>query len=333
MRLDKENLLNLTRDFVAERTRSDYRILAVFLCGALLGEEYLLGGTADIDLIFIHIIDVPFKREVVRLADEVHLDIAHHTQEEYSRPHQLRSHPWLGPTLFECKPLHDPRHFIDFTQAGVRGQFDRPDYVLARARSQAEHARQIWSSLTLASTEPGPKELEIYLRSVNHAANAIALLSGPPLTERRFLIGFPRKAEAVGRPGLFPGLLGLLGGPNVEVDDLRLWFPSWQETLAALPQSECPPTLHPDRRLYYLRAFEAILEMEEPRAVLWPLLSTWTQAALVLPADAPQQEAWRSAFQYLGLAGAGFGERLAALDAYLDLVEETLADWAKQTGA
>jgi len=333
MRLDKENLLNLARDFVAERTRSSYHILAVYLCGTLLKEDYMLGGTADVDLVFIHIVDAPVKREIVRLADEVHLDISHQLQEEYSRPYQLRSHPWMGSTMFECKALHDPRHFIDFTQAGVRGQFDRPDYVLARASSQAEHARQMWSSLTASPTKPGPKELEIYLRSVNHAANAIALLSGPPLTERRFLLGFPRKAEAVGRPGLFPGLLGLLGGPNVDAESMRLWLPAWQETMAALPSSECPPRLHPDRHLYYLRAFEAILGMEEPRAVLWPLLNTWTQAMLVLPPDAPQQDAWRSAFQYLGLAGPEYTERLAALDAYLDLVEETLADWARESGA
>ena len=86
----------------------------------------------------------------------------------------LRLHPWLGPTINSCKILFDPQHTLDFAQASVRGQFLQPSTVLQRARPQVEKARQIWLSFESSPIEPGPKELEDYLRAVAHAANGIA---------------------------------------------------------------------------------------------------------------------------------------------------------------
>jgi hypothetical protein len=85
--------------------------------------------------------------------------------------------------------------------------------------------------------------------------------------------------------------------------------------------------------MYYLKAFEAMLGQEEYGVVLWPLLNTWTQAISLLSPEAPQQESWSVVLKKLGLGGKEFGDRVSALDAYLDLVEETLEDWAKGTGA
>jgi hypothetical protein len=42
---------------------------------------------------------------------------------------------------------------------------------------------------------------------------------------------------------------------------------------------------------------------------------------------------WNDTLTRLGLLGAGFDERVAALDAYLDMVEETLDKWARDNGA
>jgi hypothetical protein len=52
-----------------------------------------------------------------------------------------------------------------------------------------------------------------------------------------------------------------------------------------------------------------------------------------LPADAPQLGDWEAAFLKLEIAGAAFQERIAALDAYLDTVEETLEVWGRAHGA
>ena len=66
---------------------------------------------------------------------------------------------------------------------------------------------------------------------------------------------------------------------------------------------------------------------------MWPFLRTWTMAIRRLAPDSPAYEVWRRATLQLGLLGDAFGERMAALDAYLDLIEETLEMWARQSGA
>jgi hypothetical protein len=333
MRITRELLLKLGRDTVSRRVSEGRDLLAIYLCGSLLEEEFLLGGTTDIDLVFVHVDKVALQREISRLTDEVHLDIAHHDEREYRQTRRLRLHPWLGPALNGCTVLYDPQHFMDFTQAGVRGQFDRPDYVLQRSRKQLETARQIWFNYQAETAEVGPQAIAAYLRAVTNAANAVASLSGPPLTERRFLLNFPARAEAIGRPGLHAGLLGLLGAPNLDVQSPGAWISLWNEAYQAVSPQLAPPRLHSDRRLYYLSAFESIVDGLQPEAVLYPLLRTWTMAVGLLPVDSPSRAAWRQAVTQLGIGGEAFAERLAALDAYLDLVEETLEVWARQNGA
>lgn len=332
MRITPETLLKIARDTVNRRTRSDRDLLAIYLDGSLLENDPLLGGTVDIDLVFVHNEEVTLDREIQPLTDEVHLDIAHHTRSTYQHARELRLHPWLGPTVFGCKILYDPQHFMDFTQAGVRSQFNRPDNVLARARSQAEHAREMWLALHNLNTAAGLRDISLYLKAVEHAANAITSLSGSLLTERRFLSRFPARAEVVKHPGLYPGLLGLLGAPNVNAETLHSWLPDWESTYKAIPPTQAPPRLHPARFNYYRLGFEPILQGEHPHDILWSMLQTWTRAIALLPPDHAGQHTCQEALQHLGLLGAGFAQRVAALDAYLDMVEEMLEEWGRSNG-
>jgi hypothetical protein len=180
--------------------------------------------------------------------------------------------------------------------------------------------------------EPGLAEISLYLQAIEHAVNAVASLSGSPLTERRFLLRFPARAQAIGRPGLYPGLLGLLGGPSVDGQTLSAWLPAWQSAYQAIPAVQAPPRLHPVRRAYYQRAFEKILSGNQPQDVLWPMLRTWTHMMQLLPESGIQHQEWSESFQRLGLLGEGFAQRVEALDAYLDTVEEILDDWARAAG-
>ncbi|MFQ5615322.1 MAG: hypothetical protein ACE5GO_02540 [Anaerolineales bacterium] len=340
MRITRQLLLRIAKDTVAKRVRSNRNLLAVYLSGSLAGEtDPIVGGAGDIDLVFVHEMRPPADREIVRLTEDVHLDIYHHDRAIYRQPRTLRTHPWLGQAIYGCQILHDPRHFLDFTQASVRAHFFHPDTVLQRSRAQIELARETWFSfqfygrLGTIVDQPGRVEMTKYLRAVANVANAIANLNGSPLPERRFLPVFSSRAEDLGKPGLYPGLLGLLGAPAVEADDLRAWLPVWKsvyETAGEL--TERPIELHPYRYPYYRRAMDTLLESERPMDALWPLLNTWMEAVNCLPEGHDALETWQKVFLYLGLLGGGFTERIAALDAYLDLAEETLEGWAGTKG-
>ena len=332
MRVDHDTLMKITLELVEERTREDRNLVSVYLCGSLLEGEYLLGGATDVDLVFIHYDEVLKGREILPLTEDVHLDIAHHAQNLYRTPRSIRVHPWLGPTIKECRILHDPQHFMDFTQASVRGQYERPDRVHERARAQIETARKIWLDYQNEKPPPGPEDIYRYLKALENAANAVAGFNGAPLCDRRFLMGFPERAERIGKPGMAAGLLGMLGAPNIEGSALVDFLPGWINAFEALPDQDRPARLHPARRQYYLSAFETMLESELPETMLWPLLRTWTLAAKNLPENAPEVMEWRSALAKLRLLGEDFKDRLAGLDAYLDLIEDTIESWARKNG-
>ncbi|MCU0484624.1 MAG: hypothetical protein MUC85_00805 [Anaerolineales bacterium] len=334
MRVTRETLLKLAKDFVAERTRSDRTLLGVYLQGALVEDEPLLGGITDLDLFLVHSDAMPQNREIIRISDEIHLDLAHHYRSQYRQPRDMRRHPWLGDCINGGKILYDPQHFLDFTQASVRGQFNRQDQVLLRSRTRLDHAREIW--LALHETAPGncgARVVTDYLRAVENAVNAVAGLSGAPLTERRFLQRFPARALAVRRPGLTAGLLGLLGAPQVTGEQIRVWLPAWQADFRSAAPESVPVRLHQNRLSYYLYGLEASLNSPNPRDALWPLLRTWTTLASGMPEQSAPGEGWLNMMDSLGLQGDGFTERIAALDAYLDTIDELLEDWGKEHGA
>ena len=328
MRITRETLLKIARDTAAQRARASRDILCIYLTGSLTTDHPLLGGVTDIDLIIVHSSEPPVEREVVRLTDEVSLDIAHYSQRLYQRPRTLRTDPWIGSSLAEDPlQLYDVAHWFEFTQASAAAQFYEPENVIERARPLAESARQGW--LALEGVPASTQRLRTYLKIIEQAGNAVACLSGPPLTERRFLQGLPARAAAIGRPGLAGGLADLFTPSEPlaaeQWDALNL---AWGQALteaAALP--EAPARLHAARRLYYERAAAALQE-EQPAAALWILLRTWTLAVL---AGVPE-EGLHAACRALELDDAHFERRLAALDGYLDGVEEALDEYVQTNG-
>jgi hypothetical protein len=334
MQITPEMLRHYAETTVEKRTRDSYTILAVYLTGSLLTEKSpFFGGTTDVDLVFIHIGNPEIEREIVRLNDDVHLDIAHHPQRAYMDRISLRTHPWMGPILAEAVVLHDPQHFMGLTQASVRGLFHDPSNIAKRAETQIRSARDGWRSFQPPPEEPGVQEFNLYLDILDSATNAVALLVGEPLTERRFLVNFQERAERIKRPGLYPGLLGMLGAPKVDKEILTSWVSEWVKTVRALPEDGRPTGLHPDRRNYYLKAFEVLLESEQPEKALWPLLRTWTLAASAFPENDLGFQNWKDALHQIGLLGPGFAERILALDAFLEQVEDTISAWGLEEGA
>jgi hypothetical protein len=330
MHLTRKNLLRIAKETALKSALSDPGLLAAYLSGSVRTENPYLGNATDVDIVFVHTVEPKVRREIIPLTPEIHLDIIHNPRSFYDKPRELRIHPWLGPELYDPLPLHDPQHFFEFIQAGVRDRYDEPANVQLRSRQLAENARQAWMNLHPGQSL-GAGQVLGYLKSISLAAQAIALLTGDLLAERRFVLQFPERARAVGQPGLTGGLLGLLGAERVEAAALSAFLPEWEKAfLEATGIPAVNKRIAIARLGYYKLAFESLLESETPQAILWPLLLTWTYSVSVLP---PARDAgWRSACATLGLEQASFGERMDALDHFLDAVEAILENFSLSQG-
>ena len=298
-----------------------------------MGENPLLGESTDIDLVFIHSGAPEIEREILRLTDDIHLDIAHHEQKDYLKGRELRIDPQMGPSLYNAQVLFDPQHFLDFTIATVRGMFYRADHILMRARPLIEAARQEWLELLDTSTEGNYQSIEKFLKCLESGANGLALLVGEPLNERQFLADYAQRLEGLDRMGMYAGILGLLGAPLVEVKELSNWVSIWEKTFEAISTNDRPEDIHAYRKNYYLRGFSAILESPQPKNLLWPLLNSWITIIQRVPSEDPSAIRSQEAFRQLGFYGKGIQKKLDGLDKYLELAEEVIETWAIENGA
>ena len=223
---------------------------------------------------------------------------------------------------------------MDFTQASVRGQFERPDHVLERARPQLDHARQIWSGLAeKASASCRSARSESVSESYRARCQCGGLPERSPTHRAALPARLPRARCRRQTSRLVSGACSACWAlPSVSQEALRFWLPQWEETFAALPEAQRPVRLQPARRAYYLHAFRSFVDGEQPQAVLWPLLRTWTQAVCAAACRRLPPGRLECACQELGLLDDAFSERVAALDAFLDMVDETLDDWARRNG-
>jgi hypothetical protein len=322
MRITRETLITIARETVEKRIHAGAGLVAAYLTGSLLTENPFLGNATDIDLVFVHAKEPKVRREIVAVTPEVHLDIRHNTRVEYDRPKELRIHPWMGPEMYDPLPLYVTQHFFEFVQAGVRDRYHDPANVLARSRRLATASRQVWDQIK-TSQATGPELLIFYLSAVQLAANAVALLAGGPLSERRLLLQLPVRAEQAGAPGLAAGLFGLVGAQGVERERLGELLPEWEKAfLEAARRPQVEVRIAAARLGYYKLAFQALLQSETPQALVWPMINTWTLAAAILPAA--WKNPWNSACELLGLDEASLGQRMEGLDHYLDTIEELL---------
>jgi hypothetical protein len=334
MRVTRESLIRIAKETAQERAFNDRGIIAAYLTGALVSDsDPMLGGTADIDIIFVHADEPKHRREFVKLTPDFHLDISHRAKGEFKRPRELRLDPWLGWEMYDPMLLFEREKFFEFVQAGLRAgfEFNAPAPALQRSRLLLSHGRGIWRDLLEVSDTVTPKDLAHYMKSLYHAVNAVAELSGPPLQERRLMLEFPPRAETAKRPGMNAGLIGLMGASNLDPSVINEWVSDWKLAYeAAMENSRVDPRIHPTRLNYYEKAIKFMLAGENPRAAVWPLLQTWTLAVDVLPDHAVN--AWRSACEQLKLTMPGFEEHVSGLDQYLDEVEALLDELAAEHG-
>ncbi len=335
MRVTRESLIRIAKETAQERAFNDRDIIAAYLTGSLVDDDLdpMLGGTADIDIILVHASEPKRLREFIKLTPDFHVDISHRAKSEFKRPRELRLDPWLGWEMYDPKLLFEREKFFEFVQAGLRAgfEFNAPALALQRSRSLLAHGRQIWRDLLEINDAVTPNDVLQYMKSLYHAVNAVAELSGPPLQERRLMLEFAPRAEAAQRPGMEAALVGLLGASELDGSTIQAWLPDWKLAFeSAMESSRVDPRIDQTRVNYYEKAIQTMLESDKPRAALWSLLQTWTLAVDVLPEMAGNP--WRAACGQLGLTAAGIEERVDALDHFLDEVEALLDELAEQNG-
>ena len=149
MRITRETLHTIARELAENYARRNRDLACIYLTGSLLGDSPLLGGTTDIDLVFVHTSAPAFPREVVRLSDEVHLDIAHFSQTVFHQPRHLRVEPWIGAHLFNnAISLYDTAHWFELPKpAPVHSSTCRK--MWSPVRALAAEARQSWLDLEM----------------------------------------------------------------------------------------------------------------------------------------------------------------------------------------
>jgi hypothetical protein len=330
MRITRELLHRIAEDTVTEHIKQDNTIIAAYLHGTVMeGEDPVLGGAADIDLVFVHE-NYDREREIIRMTEDVHLDIEHHSKAQYQPPKELRTRPWHGYAIYNCLILYDPQHFLNFTQAGVRGMFFQYENVLARAETLMNRSRAAWLHFHNREIAFGPEQVRMFLQAVEDAVNSVACLYGPPLSGRRFLLNFKQITEMHGLPEMYPSVIELISGDlfpgdSTTVEEVKGWMLEWADDFSRINENYAvPPQLNTHRLSYYMRGYEALLGSDEPEAALWPLLDTWTLMAETMPSQA---DSWQAACKRLGLIGDDFDSHLDNLDSLLDQIELLLEEW------
>ncbi len=329
MIITREKLIKLAAREAEERAAQD-DVLSAYVIGSVASGDPLLGGAADIDLVLIHHGPPLLPREVVRLSDDVHLDITHHPQSRYESPVELRHHPWLGPAICEPVFLHDPKHFFEWVQAGVRGRFYQPLHVHARGRAFLRRARR--RKADLPNADPW---LADYLLTVLEGANAAACLAGPPAAGRRLQLQLEQRAASLEADTLVDGFLQLIGASTIE-RTLADQFATWARAYDEAERVSSDPEFHPGRRDYYLRGFQALADEGRPEATLWTLLSTWDRCLRALGSGSSAEEhrmPWRAFLTSLKLSPEHTRAREDELEDFLDSIEMLLDSWAEANGA
>ena len=335
MRVTRESLIRIAKERTQEQAYNDHTIVAAYLTGSLLsGEDPMLGGTTDIDLVIVHNKPPSAARQIVKLTPDFHLDIRHRDRSDFGPPRELRADPVLSWELYDPMLLYQREKFFDFIQAGLRAgyEFSAQAVVLSRCRTLYAAARKTWFELNDLDTErAGAADVQRYLVALNDAANAVAELNGGPLAERRLLHDFPARAQAAERPGFTAALFNLLGAVRIDAAVLESWLEPWgTEFLAAAERGKVDARIHAARFNYYEKGIRALLHGETPLAGLWPLIHTWTLAATVL--FAPLGASWTEACHQLGLLGPALEEKITGLDKYLDDIEARLDEIASANG-
>jgi hypothetical protein len=322
VRVTRDKLIDLARE-EAERRGQTEDVISGYLIGSVATGDPLINDSTDIDLILIHEFVPGSKREFIPLSENIHFDIAHHKDELYSYPPDLRVDPWLGPSMCEPLFLYDPEHFFERAQAGVRGQFYQSDYVIARSKALLERANHL-----KANCYSNHSWISDYAYSAMESVNALATLGGLPITGRRMAVLLQDRLRGLGFEDQYISFQHLLGGNLLQEESIPDWLDAWEKTFDVAGYLN--PAFNLARKNYYLLAFHDLIEKKNADAILWNLFTTWNQARDILTNAGEIKEldiTWGSMLFKLELSDEFKDPRIAELEDHLDTIEEILEKW------
>ena len=334
MRVTRESLIALARTRAAELARADETMICVYLTGSLLGQDFMLANSTDIDLVCVHSGKLSASaREVKRVSDEITFDVAHLSDARYREPRTLRQDAWLGSYLWKgVSVLYDAEHWYEFVQAASTAQFMAPENVISRSRSLADHARELWHYLDERPPSNPTQVTDLFLQALEEGGNAVACLTSVPLTIRRYWQQLPQRAIDAGAPELAGSLQRLVTEEIPADEPWQKWFEQWNAILdEAGKQPKCPAELLPCRRKYYAETI-SFLRSENPLAALWIMLRTGLKAANACRSNSPVHKQVAKIAADLGLGKDNFHQKLKGLDEWLDNLEALMDDTARRNG-
>lgn len=330
--IERSTLLKIAQDTAAQKMAERPSLLSAYLTGSVAANEPLLGEATDIDLIFIDSAPPP-AREVVKLADQVVLDVQYRSRDEYAHPKELRVHPWRGPEMCEPIFLRDPRHFFELAQSSARGQFHRPDHVAARARAFIALARTALHLSPLPGAEPSaPVTLANFCQALLNAANAAITLTSFPGVGRRLVLKLETAARKLNQPVVYDDFMAIFGG-ELPAAQAQLLLADWSAAYQAGQTAE-DELIHPARRTVYERGFKALIDADRAAEMEWLMLYTWQAVMRHLPGNSLHAENWIAFLERLRMAApSDFKARVSSARTYLEKLDALVEDWADKNGA
>jgi hypothetical protein len=310
MRITREKLLKLAKTQAAMRVMQNRRLVCVYLTGSLLDEEPLLGGTADIDLIFVHDTPPPQEREIgpplggsASGYRPCFAGTVPAAAQSCAATHGWAVSSATIPSFFTSAAIG----LSLFRRGSARTSTVRRPSSSASSRSWMPPV-QGWMTLQSAAG------LDVFQRTcavpahpaANRQRRRLPLRSAADRTASAAPFS-PAGAGSPARPELSAGLIALLSGGTDLLAEAQTpqWFETWQTALGDAGQtSQHPPSLHPARWAYYTRAAQALWS-ETPAAALWIVLRTWCAALDCLPADHASRPSFVSLCRSLALDPAG----------------------------
>jgi hypothetical protein len=334
MRITKDRLIALAKNFVLEETYRDKQIACIFLTGSAMSDQFLLNNTTDIDLVIIHRSKTEMERKTIRINNQVHYDCWTYPIQVFQDAKTLRTDTWIGSSFSdETQLLYDEGHWFDFQQAAIFSKYFNADVRHQRCKPVLNKCRSEWLNLESMDNAFTLEQIAQYIQILENMGNVIASLVHFPLAIRRFALQLPEYAADLGKPGLSAGLFDLYSPRDWESFNWDAWIENWQAIYKQISNLDEPPAaFQPFRLDYYLQPIMLFKE-DAPEAALWISLKTLLEGSLYLKKKRIKAEVdVKTMLSNLQIDKDHFEDRLEQLDNYLDMLELTMEEWEENNG-